>query len=65
MSSEAILGKVGAPKRFTIDTKAPGFKAGYMGKQNVIDGMNKSLKDLGVESVWFRGLRGATWTDLR
>ena len=51
--SEEILGKVEAAKRFTISTKAPGFKAGTLAKQSVLDGIEKSLRDLGVNSVGF------------
>jgi len=49
--SEEVLGKIDAPKKFIIDTKAPGFKPGALTKQNIIDGINKSLKDLGTTSV--------------
>jgi len=51
VSSEEILGKAGAPKKFTIDTKAPGFRDGALAKQNVLNGLNTSLKRLGVSSV--------------
>jgi aflatoxin B1 aldehyde reductase len=46
-----LLGKFGAPKKFIIQTKAPAFGPGAMGKQNILDGMKKSLEDLGTESV--------------
>lgn len=49
--SEEILGSVGAPKRFIIDTKAPGFSLGVMSKENVLKGIDQSLKDLKVSSV--------------
>jgi aflatoxin B1 aldehyde reductase len=49
--SEETLGKVEAPKRFVISTKAPGFAPGSLTKQSVLEGMEKSLKQLGVESV--------------
>jgi len=49
--SEATLNKYGAPKSFEIHTKAPGFGAGAMSKQGVLDGLKKSLDDLGVDSV--------------
>jgi hypothetical protein len=45
------LREYGAPKTFEINTKAPGFKSGRMTKQGVLDGMKKSLEDLGVDSV--------------
>jgi len=54
--SEETLGKAGAPKRFIIDTKAPGFSLGAMSKENVLKGIDQSLKDLGVSSVSY-GLR--------
>lgn len=49
--SEQLLGKLGAPKKFTIQTKAPGFKPGALGKQNILNGMKKSLEDLQTDSV--------------
>jgi len=50
-SSEVTLAKYGAPSKFTIHTKAPGFRLGAQSKKGVIEGMEKSLKDLGVDSV--------------
>ncbi|RDW75637.1 hypothetical protein BP5796_06458 [Coleophoma crateriformis] len=49
--SEAALGKQGWPKDFTIHTKAPGFQPGCLKKQSVLDGMEKSLTNLGLSSV--------------
>jgi aryl-alcohol dehydrogenase-like predicted oxidoreductase len=49
--SEEVLGKVGAPKRFTVSTKAPGFKRGTLAKQSVLNAAENSLKLLGVDSV--------------
>ena len=49
--SEAILGQLDAPKTFVIQTKAPGLEPGALSKQSVLDGMEKSLKELGVDSV--------------
>jgi aflatoxin B1 aldehyde reductase len=46
-----LLGKLGAAKKFIIQTKAPGITLGAMGKQNILDGMKKSLEDLGTDSV--------------
>lgn len=46
-----MLGKVGAAKDFTIHTKAPALAPGAMTKQSVLDGMEQSLKKLGVDSV--------------
>jgi hypothetical protein len=43
-----LLGKLGAPKKFIIQT---GITPGAMGKQNILDGMKKSLEDLGTDSV--------------
>jgi len=56
--SEEFLGKKGAPARFTIDTKAPAFAAGCQTKQGIVDGMNESLKKLGVSSVNIYYLHG-------
>jgi aflatoxin B1 aldehyde reductase len=50
-NSEATLGKHGAPKRFTIHTKAPGFAPGASSRQSILEGMERSLNDLGVDSV--------------
>ncbi|KAI9825299.1 MAG: hypothetical protein M1832_001333 [Thelocarpon impressellum] len=49
--SEKTLGALGAPKRFTIHTKAPGFYPGTLGKASVLAGAAKSLAELGVDSV--------------
>ena len=49
--SEEVLGKLEAPKKFIIDTKAPSFSPGASSKQSVLNGMEKSLKDLAVDSV--------------
>lgn len=49
--SEATLGQYGAPKEFTIHTKAPGLVPGCLAKQSVLDAMKKSLEDLGVDYV--------------
>ena len=51
LGSELLLGKLGAPKKFIIQTKAPGLNPGAMGKRNILDGMKKSLEDLGTDSV--------------
>jgi len=49
--SEKMIGEAGLPKRFTISTKAPGFAAGALSKQNVLGGNAKSLHLLGLDSV--------------
>jgi len=49
--SEKALGDCGAPKRFTVDTKAPGFTPGVLKKDNVLKGCKQSLEDLKVDSV--------------
>jgi aflatoxin B1 aldehyde reductase len=49
--SELLLGKFGASKKFIIQTKAPGIAPGAMRKQNILDGMKKSLEDLKMDSV--------------
>ncbi|KAL6715765.1 hypothetical protein ACLMJK_006726 [Lecanora helva] len=56
--SEAALGKQGAPHHFVIHTKAPALKRGIMAKKSVLDGMEKSLKDLNVETVELYYLHG-------
>ena len=45
------LERIGAPKKFIVSTKAPGFKTRALAKQSIIDGMNSSLKQLSVSSV--------------
>jgi aflatoxin B1 aldehyde reductase len=52
--SELVLGKLGAPKKFIIQTKAPGFRPGALAKQSIIDGIKKSLEDLGTDSACIR-----------
>ncbi|KAH6682763.1 aldehyde reductase [Halenospora varia] len=49
--SEEILGQHNAIKQFEVDTKAPGFYPGAMTKQSILEGMEKSLKNLGVDSL--------------
>jgi len=49
--SEKTLGEIGAPKKFTMHTKAPGFELGIMSKKRISEGLEKSLKELGVSSV--------------
>jgi aryl-alcohol dehydrogenase-like predicted oxidoreductase len=49
--SELVLGKLGAPKKFIIQTKAPGWSPGALGKQSILDGLKKSLEDLQTDSV--------------
>jgi len=49
--SEKTLGEIGAPKKFTMHTKAPGFELGIMSKKSINEGIEKSLKELGVSSV--------------
>lgn len=51
-ASQEFLGIVGAGKRFTIDTKAPGgFKKGSLNTKSLIASAETSLKLLGVEKV--------------
>ncbi|RFU25402.1 hypothetical protein B7463_g10944, partial [Scytalidium lignicola] len=50
-NSEQTLNAIGVTSKYTIHTKAPGFSRGSLKKQSVLDGMEKSLKDLGVSSV--------------
>ncbi|KAF4625083.1 hypothetical protein G7Y89_g13086 [Cudoniella acicularis] len=49
--SEATIGSIPAAKNFEIHTKAAGFAPGAMSKKNILNSMERSLKDLGVESV--------------
>ncbi|KAG8529243.1 uncharacterized protein KY384_005878 [Bacidia gigantensis] len=49
--SETVLGERHAPKEFVIHTKAPALYPRCLTRQRVLDGMQKSLKDLGVDSV--------------
>jgi len=49
--SEEVLGQIGAPKKFIISTKAPGFAPGKLSKQSVLEGIDTSLKLLGVSRV--------------
>jgi len=49
--SEGILQKSGAPKRFTISTKALGFTPGAMDKKGVLESIETSFKELQVEQV--------------
>ncbi|KAJ9210433.1 hypothetical protein DTO166G4_7990 [Paecilomyces variotii] len=51
VDSEKILGELDAPGRFTIHTKAPGFRPGKLKRENLIAGMEKSLRDLKVDCV--------------
>ena len=61
-ASELLLGKLGAPKKFIIQT---GITPGAMGKQNILDGMKKSLEDLGTDSVCAaRSARGGRLMEL-
>lgn len=63
--SELLLGKLGASKKFIIQTEAPGITPGAMGKQNILDGMKKSLEDLGTDSVCAaRSARGGRLMEL-
>ncbi|KAL8733541.1 MAG: hypothetical protein Q9181_003540 [Wetmoreana brouardii] len=48
--SEATLGEHDAPKRFKIHTKAPALGPGCQSRQSVLEGMERSLKDLGVDA---------------
>ncbi|GAD99969.1 KLTH0E01474p [Paecilomyces variotii No. 5] len=49
--SEKTLGELDAPARFTIHTKAPGFRPGKLKRENLLAGMEKSLRDLKVDYV--------------
>ncbi|KAK9323681.1 NADP-dependent oxidoreductase domain-containing protein [Lipomyces orientalis] len=49
--SEAALAEVGAPARFTIDTKAPALVPKSLSKSSVLAGAKKSLDTLGVQQV--------------
>jgi hypothetical protein len=45
------LGAIGAPKKFTIHTKAPGFSKGALSKDSILKGAEVQFKNLGVDSV--------------
>lgn len=49
--SEEVLKKAGAPKRFTISTKALGFTPGAMSKSGILESVDTSFKNLEVEQV--------------
>ncbi|KAK9235000.1 NADP-dependent oxidoreductase domain-containing protein [Lipomyces kononenkoae] len=49
--SEQALFEAGAPERFIIDTKAPGFSSGSLSKSSILAGAKKSLDSLGVQKV--------------
>ncbi|KAK9321364.1 NADP-dependent oxidoreductase domain-containing protein [Lipomyces orientalis] len=49
--SEQALSEAGAPARFTIDTKAPGFHSGALSKSSILAGAKKSLDSLGIQQV--------------
>ncbi|KAK9243146.1 NADP-dependent oxidoreductase domain-containing protein [Lipomyces tetrasporus] len=51
VGSEQALFEAGAPARFTIDTKAPGFHSGALSKSSVLTGAKKSLDSLGTQQV--------------
>ncbi|MCJ1232660.1 hypothetical protein MMC14_000613 [Varicellaria rhodocarpa] len=50
-NSEKTLGEIGAPAKFTIHTKAPGFAPGRLSKESVLQGAEKSFKQLGAGVV--------------
>jgi hypothetical protein len=50
-NSEKALGELGAPKKFIIDTKAPGFAPHCHAKDNILQAIDKQLALLGVDSV--------------
>ncbi|KAH8811554.1 NADP-dependent oxidoreductase domain-containing protein [Xylogone sp. PMI_703] len=49
--SEKTLKALDAPSKYSIHTKAMGFYRGSMQKQKVLDSMQQTLEDLGVNSV--------------
>ncbi|KAK9242250.1 NADP-dependent oxidoreductase domain-containing protein [Lipomyces tetrasporus] len=50
-NTERALAEAGAPARFTIGTKSPGFYPKALSKQSVLDAAKKSLDDIGVPQV--------------
>eukprot|EP01121_Diplochlamys_sp_Union-15-3_P022881 TRINITY_DN9881_c0_g1_i1.p1 TRINITY_DN9881_c0_g1~~TRINITY_DN9881_c0_g1_i1.p1 ORF type:complete len:337 (-),score=66.93 TRINITY_DN9881_c0_g1_i1:3-986(-) len=50
-NSEKALGELGAPSRFIIHTKAPGFNAGPQNKENISAGAKKQFTELGTDQV--------------
>lgn len=49
--SEAKLGALEAPARFTIHTKAPGLITGGLSRTSIEKAMEQSLRELGADSV--------------
>jgi len=49
--SEETLGKLGAPKKFTIHTKAMGFFPKSLSRESVFKGQKESFEDLKTDSV--------------
>ncbi|KAK9321113.1 NADP-dependent oxidoreductase domain-containing protein [Lipomyces orientalis] len=49
--SERALAESGAPARFTVITKSPGFYPKSLSKQSVLNAAKKSMDDLGVQKI--------------
>ena len=49
--SEKALGKLNAPAKFNIHTKAPGLTPGGLSKSSIAKALAQSVAELGVESV--------------
>lgn len=50
------LGELGAAKKFTIHTKAPAFTPHCLGKDSILQAIDKQLELLGVDSVGLSGI---------
>lgn len=51
LGSEKALGRLDAPSKFIIHTKAPGFRPGLGRKESILNCADQSMKDLKTESV--------------
>ncbi len=49
--SEKGVGDLGAPSKFVIHTKTPGFRPGALSKESILAAAEKSFKDLKTDSV--------------
>ncbi|KAL8807989.1 MAG: hypothetical protein Q9200_004454 [Gallowayella weberi] len=56
--SEATLGAIDAAKKFDIHTKAPSLAPACQSRQSILDGMDKSLKELKATSIDLYYLHG-------
>jgi len=50
-NSEKTLGELGAPKKFIIHTKAPGFSPHCLARDSILQAIDKQIALLGVDFV--------------